>query len=82
MSMYMNGYLEHSRDTSIKAKKYKLEDEMLKEKITKGNMKIEQIIDATSKRIEDAEVGLQRTMEKNSKIKSIQEAQVIRIKKP
>lgn len=72
MAVYMNEYFEHSQD--ISAKVYKLEVEILKNKINKAKvktMKVKKKVDDVTKRVEDAEATLQRTIEKNSRIKDI-----------
>lgn len=44
---------------------------MLKEKLAKRNEDVGQQVNATTKWVEDAEAGLQKVMEENSKIKGI-----------
>lgn len=71
MVLYMNRYFKHSRDTSVKAKNYKLEAKMLKKKIANGNKEAGQRVNAATKRAKDDEAALQRAMEENSRIKDI-----------
>ncbi|KAG1366977.1 hypothetical protein COCNU_13G007670 [Cocos nucifera] len=68
---YINGYMEHSVELYTKAKKYKIDAEMLKgtrDKAIKVAEKAFMRANATERRVEDIEAALRGAMKENSQL--------------
>ena len=69
LSHYLNEYMEHSREVSLKARKHKVDTKTLKVMKDKAEKEAGEATiraDATMRRAEDAKAALRRAVKENS----------------